>query len=80
MANMSYCKFRNTLNDLKDCYNDFENTSSSDAEFSARERLVELCKLIVDNYGDVEFEREVDEDEISADYERHLLRNRLRYE
>lgn len=46
---MSYCRFRNTLNDLWDCYEhlaDVENGESEERD--ARDRLVALCQKIVD--------------------------------
>ena len=57
MANMSYCRFHNTLSDLNDCesalnsfINEDENTISSAEERSKAKKLIELCKHIVDNY------------------------------
>ena len=58
MANMSYCKFQNTANDLADCLStlkeieegelqDFINNLSSDREQSAYHRLIGLCQGIV---------------------------------
>jgi hypothetical protein len=53
MSNMSYCRFENTLRDLKDCYRNMANPESED-EKTFRKLLVELCKKIADNYyGDV---------------------------
>lgn len=53
MANMSYCRFTNTLADLRDC-NDWlsENEPSklSEEELKAFMRLVKLCRRIVDDY------------------------------
>lgn len=54
MANMSYCRFQNTLGDLRDCY-ESEGMDDpevlSDEERKARERLVALCVEIADDYG-----------------------------
>lgn len=57
MANMSYCRFYNTLSDLNDCesalnsfINEDENTISSTEERSEAKKLIELCKYIADNY------------------------------
>ena len=44
MTNMSYCRFENTLGDLKDCWdniNDIED--ASEYEIKARYDLVKLC-------------------------------------
>jgi len=56
MANMSYCRFQNTLKDLRDCYYNIEDTSLSGEEFLAREQLLELCKSITEEFGDMDFE------------------------
>lgn len=57
MANMSYCRFRNTLSDLNDCesaldsfINNDENTISSEEERSKAKKLIELCVYIAENY------------------------------
>jgi hypothetical protein len=57
MANMSYCRFQNTYLDLMDCYDNL-NEFLSDSEKRYRERLVELCQSIVE-----EFNPEEEEDE-----------------
>ena len=49
MANMSYCRFENTYRDLIDCY-DHLNDSLSESEMRFRDRLVELCHNIVDEF------------------------------
>lgn len=46
MANMSYCRFENTLRDLQDCY-EHMTESLSDDEARARQRLVEMCENIL---------------------------------
>jgi len=53
MANMSYCRFENTLNDLRDCEEHFDDdlTSSAD-ELRARKRLLNLCRDITNAYED----------------------------
>ena len=62
MANMSYCRFRNTLQDLRDCYYNMDDSLTGE-EFHAREALVELCKSIGEEFGDLDFKPEEDEDE-----------------
>ena len=52
MSNMSYCRFENTLADLRDCYENWDSELKSEAEKKAKERLLKLCKDIVDDYGD----------------------------
>lgn len=60
MANMSYCRFENTLRDLYDCYNNL-NSTLSDRERMSRKSLVDLCQSIVDEY-DPSIEDEEDDD------------------
>lgn len=57
MSNMSYCRFRNTLEDLRDCYDNMDDNDLSDEERAARRRLIKLARQIADIYGD-EPERE----------------------
>ena len=57
MSNMSYCRFENTLNDLRDCMDNMDSTSDlSEREASARERLIKLCEEIAVDYGECEYE------------------------
>ena len=48
--NMSYCRFQNTLKDLRDCHDNINEEVSSDEEEYARKKLVELCQVIVDEF------------------------------
>lgn len=59
MPNMSYCRFENTYNALKDCYYNLNNVLS-DRESNFREQLVSLCQDILDEYDP---ENLVDEDD-----------------
>jgi hypothetical protein len=52
MANMSYCRFENTLGDLRDCYDHMDEDDISAAECKAREKLLALCARIASEYGD----------------------------
>ncbi len=62
MSNMSYCRFENTLNDLRDCYDHIDETEElSPGETKARERLIKLCVDIALDYCD-EIGRAVTED------------------
>ena len=47
MPNMSYCRFRNTLNDLRDCEDNFDNINSIE-ELRAAKQLLQVCQRIVD--------------------------------
>ena len=51
MPNMSYCRFRNTLTDLRDCHENLDDTPEELEEVRARERLVKLCIAIAEDYG-----------------------------
>ena len=57
MANMSYCRFQNTLADLRDCYFHLFDDLSPEEEL-ARDRLVDLCKAIIVDADDAEEEIE----------------------
>lgn len=49
MSNMSYCRFRNTLDDLRDCADVINDTSDlSHEEAQARRSLIQLCRDIVE--------------------------------
>ncbi len=65
MANMSYCRFQNTVSDLRDCVINMDDGDLSFDEARARRRLIELCVRIADDYRD-----DLDEDLPSrAEYE-----------
>lgn len=49
MANMGYCRFQNTLADLRDCLEHWDDEVSAD-EAKARERLLRLCNTIGQDY------------------------------
>lgn len=55
MTNMSYCRFRNTLQDLRDCVNylddDFNDISSEEKQ--AAKRMRDLCKQYIAEYDDL---------------------------
>ena len=51
MSNMSYCRFQNTLSDLRDCYEHIEDDDLSKEEDRARKNLVNLCRDILDVLG-----------------------------
>lgn len=57
MANMSYCKFQNTLDDLTECRDalnelgDYERELSR-AEAEAAKELIRLCGQIASDYSD----------------------------
>jgi len=52
MSNMAYCRFSNTLSDLRDCYEHMDEDPSSTEEKRAKERLIKLCEEIAMDYGE----------------------------
>ena len=53
MSNMSYCRMRNTFQDLRECEEFLHDTNLSDDENKARIRLINICKDIgKDFYSD----------------------------
>ena len=53
MANMSYCRFENTLRDLVDCVNAleavvYEGESISESEWEYAKRMKEWCERFVE--------------------------------
>ena len=53
MANMSYCRFENTLTDLLDCHSALiagEIDETNEIETRSMVRLVKLCKAIGEDY------------------------------
>lgn len=53
MGNMHYCRFENTLGDLRECYDDMDSNDLSESEQKARKRLVKLCRQIADDYSEL---------------------------
>lgn len=51
MANMSYCRFQNTLQDLIDCAENMDGGDLSFEEERARYFLIKRCWEIAENYG-----------------------------
>ena len=49
MANMSYCRFENTYRDLLDCLSAMNN-QLSDREKGYKDRLVDVCREIIEEY------------------------------
>ena len=50
MSNMSYCRFRNTLTDLRDCILNIEDHELSEEEAQARYRMVKEMAATVERY------------------------------
>lgn len=49
MSNMSYCRMENTYNDLRDCYENWDETDGK-SELKYREKILKLAKDIVDEF------------------------------
>lgn len=52
MGNMSYCRFQNTLSDLRECYEAMDEEGLSAGEQQAKERLIQVCADIHHDYGE----------------------------
>lgn len=52
MSNMSYCRFENTLSDLRDCQAYLFDEDLSKSEEQCRKRLIEVCKEIAAEFED----------------------------
>ena len=52
MSNMGYCRFRNTLIDLRDCEEHLGDGEFSEEEAKARGRLIALCVEITRDYSE----------------------------
>lgn len=50
MSNMGHCRFENTYEDLRDCYENWEGVKN-ESETKYRQWLLELCQQIVEEYG-----------------------------
>lgn len=47
--NMSHCRFENTVEDLRECYENINDVNeTNEYEMRARVQLLELCKLILE--------------------------------
>lgn len=69
MANMSYCRFNNTLSDMYDCQgaledfldNDDADAISSDEERRKAKQLIDLCHEIADHWESSDIDRKAEE-------------------
>jgi len=77
MANMSYCRFRNTYGDLYDCVRALKEeglNSLSEEERRAADNMYMLCTNFVSHYEEQAFEEiedDDDEQEFQSMAERH---------
>jgi len=54
--NMSYCRFQNTLNDLRDCAENINDATMSKDELYARNLLVKTCNTITQEAEEISVE------------------------
>jgi len=57
MANMHYCRYQNTLQDLREIYDSedyYDESELSDDERMARKRLFRLCAKIASDFDETE--------------------------
>lgn len=63
MANMSYCRFENTLGDLRDCFTALregdDDTQMSEYERGARNGLLALCAKIAEEFDADDYPSEI---------------------
>ena len=52
MGNMSYCRFQNTLLDLRDCFEHMDDDDLGREEEDARRELIDVCIDIVEEFED----------------------------
>jgi len=48
MANMSYCRFENTLGDLSDCQDELFENGLDELSDTEKERAIELIQMCID--------------------------------
>lgn len=51
MANMSYCRWQNTLRDLRDCAENLSDNDLSDEERRARNKMFDLMRDMLEERG-----------------------------
>ena len=55
MANMSYCRFENTYNDLLDCLENIESEAGNERDERYRIRMIRLLHENMDFFEDLKF-------------------------
>mgnify|MGYP001208111355 CR=1 FL=1 len=71
MANMSYCRFENTVSDMEDCVNAlcdvvYDGEDISNSERSRAKEFIRICKQIAEEFEEDQLnkkEKKGDEDE-----------------
>jgi len=67
VSNMTYCRFRNTLPDLRDCADAMWETDVSPEEHEARRQLIQACRDIVAEADDNEWLEEPCQEAVEAE-------------
>ncbi len=49
MGNMGYCRYENTLKDLRDCYDHWNEEPESEDEHKAKARMLKLVKEMAED-------------------------------
>jgi len=55
MANMSYCRFENTLNDLYDCIHNIEQEAENERDERCRKQMIRFLHENIDFFEDLKF-------------------------
>ena len=50
MGNMSYCRFENTMNDLRDCLRHIDHEAENNRDESSRQEMLELFREIYEDW------------------------------
>jgi len=68
MPNMSYCRFQNTVGDLRDCVEAlWDSPPTSAEEIAAAKRMAKLCEEYLENFDANALEVEEDENSDEED-------------
>lgn len=51
MANMSYCRMENTFQDLRDCYDNWDD-ADSESELKYQKKILEMCRRIINAFDE----------------------------
>jgi len=51
MGNMSYCRFENTMSDLRECIRCIDHEAENDRDEAARQEMLELFREIYEDWG-----------------------------
>ena len=50
MGNMSYCRFENTMNDLRECIRCIDHEAENDRDEAFRQEMLELFREIYEDF------------------------------